>query len=276
MRPCSRTAVGGVANTSVATTMRFSPSSPHPPPPPVVNCSVRKTMIDDTIYEALESTQPTLVSGFTLHGLGGEPLSDSETSSLSSSSGSSAVGAYAMFALNEKSSADEAADYGPSPLPTSPATSHDDCSLASPFAHLDDEGLCRRGSDEISDFFRSAQCGINPGRSAAVPATRSLVNKVRALSSECLEGLGWAKGRGGGKGHWRGRSESEPRLPGAYSYVLLVKHIVVFPIFVWVYLLVCFVQQYNTTVGSFHVLEPNPPRPRKRRATIGHRCLFPA
>lgn len=187
---------------------------------------MRKTVIDDTIDEARESTQPTLVSGFALHGLDGEPLSDSETSSSSSSSsGSSAVGAYAMYALNENSSADEAADFGPSPLPTSPATRHDDCSLASPFAHLDDEGVCRRGSDEISDFFRSAQCDINPGRSAAVPATRSLVNKVRALSSECLEGLGWAKGRGGVKGHWRGRSESEPRLPGAYSYVLLVIHI---------------------------------------------------
>lgn len=226
MLPCSRAAVGGLANTSVATTVRFSPSSPHPPPPPVVNCSVRKAVIDDTIDEARESTQPTLVSGFALHELGGEPLSDSETSSSSSSSGSSAVGAYAMYALNENSSADEAADFGPSPLPTSPTTRHDDCSLASPFAHLDDGGVCRRGSDEISHFFRSSQCGINPGRSAAVPATRSLVDKVRALSSECLEGLDWTKGRGGGKGHCRGRSESEPRLPGAY--VLLVIHLRVF------------------------------------------------
>lgn len=222
MRPCSGTAVASVANISVTTTMSCSLPSPPPSVPPVVNCGVRDAVIDDTTTDEalLDSTQPTLVSGFVHPCLDGEPLSDSETSSSSSSSGSSAVGAYAMYALNENSSASEAAGFGSSRLPPSSATRHDDCSLASPFAHLDDEGLCRRSS-EISEFFRSAQRGINPGRSPAVPPTGSLANKVRALSSECLAGLGWGEGRGGVRGHWRGRSESEPHfLPG--TYVLLV------------------------------------------------------
>lgn len=172
----------------------------------------------------------TLVSGFALDRLAEEEENvtfsedKSETSDTSSSSGSSAVGAYAMYSL----SAREEGGSDPSSLDCCEvegivgalAKPRDDCSRSSP---RDDEGnegqRLLSGNDHLEQASRMA-IPEEKGLTAAVASARSF-GKVRAFSSQCLEGLGWGEGTGGGVAElrrWRGRSESEARISGAYVF----------------------------------------------------------
>lgn len=182
---------------------------------------------------------PSFASGFALDRLAEEEEEEenvtfsedkSETSETSSSSGSSAVGAYAMYSL----SAREEGGSDPSALDCcvvegivgALAKPRDDCSRSSP--QDDDEGI-DEGQRLLSgnDHLQQASKMVIPeekGLTAAVASTRSF-GKVRAFSSQCLEGLGWGEGTGGGAAElrrWRGRSESEARISGAYVFELAV------------------------------------------------------
>lgn len=176
---------------------------------------------------------PSFASGFALDRLaeeeegGNVTFSEdkSETSETSSSSGSLAVGAYAMYSL----SAREEGESDSSALDCcvvegivgALAKPRDDCSRSCP---QDDDGGNDDGQRLLSgnDHLEQGSKMVIPEEKGltAVASTRSF-GKVRAFSSQCLEGLAWGEGTGGGAAElrrWRGRSESEARISGAYVF----------------------------------------------------------
>lgn len=171
---------------------------------------------------------PSLVSGFALDRLAEEEEiasfetdSKSETSDTSSSSGSSAVGAYAMYSLSAREEGRSSLDCEVDGIVGALcAKSRNDCSRSS----SDGGQRLASGNDH---FVQQASVAIpkeEGGLSAAVASNRSF-GKVRAFSSQCLEGLDRGEGTGGGATElrrWRGRSESEARISGAYVFELYV------------------------------------------------------
>lgn len=164
----------------------------------------------------------SLLSGFELPSVGNEEpiLSEDNKSDTSetSSSGSSAVGPYAMYTLRagEEGEADSSIlDCGVEGCVATLDGASDDYSRASP---QDDQRTSSKDQLERSSMIIPEE--------AAIPSGRRL-GKVRPLSSQCLEGLGWGESREGQtevERRWRGRSESEPRIPGAsyFSNVIFV------------------------------------------------------
>lgn len=206
-------------------------------------CSTPPALMSGFALHRLSAEQPSSAAPATP--IEDETASDiqdnnSETSE-TSSSGSSAVGAYAMYALSKGEGSDD----------STASLLEDDRGFSRALAHPS-EGRRNHNDDEDDEYYPRRQdvtClsgnlfvnrifdqdrGTNKNsRRMVTPESFGTSNssntpsapqgvrthtKVRALSSECLEGLGWGEGaRGlGSKRHFRGRSESEPSIPGAY------------------------------------------------------------